>query len=63
MKVVINSDFGGFGLSDEAMRMYSDLILGDKNHLLVIRFSIRMESLKTKKHSGKATYLGMMKTW
>ena len=25
MKVVINSDFGGFGLSDEAMRMYSDL--------------------------------------
>ena len=25
MKVVINADFGGFGLSDEAMRMYSDL--------------------------------------
>jgi hypothetical protein len=25
MKIVINSDFGGFGLSDEAMRMYSDL--------------------------------------
>jgi hypothetical protein len=25
MKVVINADFGGFSLSDDAMRMYSDL--------------------------------------
>jgi len=25
MKVVINTDFGGFGLSDEAIQLYSDL--------------------------------------
>jgi hypothetical protein len=26
MKIVINADYGGFGLSDEAIRMYADLI-------------------------------------
>ena len=26
MKIVINSDYGGFGLSDDAIRMYADLI-------------------------------------
>jgi hypothetical protein len=26
MKIVINSDYGGFGLSDEAIRMYADLV-------------------------------------
>ncbi len=25
MKIVINADYGGFGLSDEAIRMYADL--------------------------------------
>jgi hypothetical protein len=26
MKIVINSDYGGFGMSDEAIRMYADLV-------------------------------------
>jgi hypothetical protein len=26
MKIVINSDYGGFGLSDDAIRMYADMV-------------------------------------